>query len=169
MADSYTCPKCHIVSYNPNDIKNLYCGACHTFAQDLRDEPVTTFEHICPTKLTRRDCFSLAILTLLESSDNSEARLVHGWVRDSFNPGRYVEHAWCEFPAVATYSDGTEAPITVVVDYSQLDENARIWPREEIYKAMGVRDCKYFTHAEAVALALRFGCDGPWKEEPNDQ
>jgi hypothetical protein len=28
---SYTCPRCHLVSYNPNDIKERYCGRCHEF------------------------------------------------------------------------------------------------------------------------------------------
>ncbi len=29
----FTCPKCGEVSYNPNDVKNRYCGACHEFAK----------------------------------------------------------------------------------------------------------------------------------------
>jgi ribosomal protein S27AE len=28
---SFTCPKCGAVSYNPNDVENRYCGACHLF------------------------------------------------------------------------------------------------------------------------------------------
>jgi hypothetical protein len=26
---SFTCPNCHRVSYNANDIREGYCGACH--------------------------------------------------------------------------------------------------------------------------------------------
>ncbi len=29
---SYRCPTCGRVSYNPSDLANLYCGACHQFA-----------------------------------------------------------------------------------------------------------------------------------------
>jgi hypothetical protein len=31
---SFTCPKCHGVSHNPNDVANRYCGACHWFVGD---------------------------------------------------------------------------------------------------------------------------------------
>jgi hypothetical protein len=34
---SYECPDCHAVSYNPNDIANRYCGACHRFHALLPD------------------------------------------------------------------------------------------------------------------------------------
>lgn len=30
MQESYTCPKCGMTSYHPEDIKNQYCGNCHT-------------------------------------------------------------------------------------------------------------------------------------------
>lgn len=30
-AVSFTCPRCHSVSHNPNDLHNGYCGACHDF------------------------------------------------------------------------------------------------------------------------------------------
>ena len=30
---SYTCPLCGRTSYNPNDLANQYCGACHQFAE----------------------------------------------------------------------------------------------------------------------------------------
>jgi RNase P subunit RPR2 len=29
--DSFTCPKCGMTSYHPDDIKNRYCGNCHEF------------------------------------------------------------------------------------------------------------------------------------------
>jgi ribosomal protein S27AE len=30
----YTCPRCGAVSYNPHDIDQRYCGACHRFEDD---------------------------------------------------------------------------------------------------------------------------------------
>lgn len=32
---SFTCPICHWVSYNTNDVKHRYCGHCHTFVDDF--------------------------------------------------------------------------------------------------------------------------------------
>lgn len=29
------CPKCGMVSHNPNDVLNRYCGACHAFHDDM--------------------------------------------------------------------------------------------------------------------------------------
>jgi hypothetical protein len=29
-----TCPRCHLVSYNPSDIRERYCGFCHRFHTD---------------------------------------------------------------------------------------------------------------------------------------
>lgn len=31
---SFTCPHCGAVSFNPNDIRERYCGACHAFIVD---------------------------------------------------------------------------------------------------------------------------------------
>jgi len=31
---SFTCPKCGRTSYNPDDVKNEYCGHCHLFTVD---------------------------------------------------------------------------------------------------------------------------------------
>jgi hypothetical protein len=28
-APSFTCPRCHATSYNPNDVREGYCGNCH--------------------------------------------------------------------------------------------------------------------------------------------
>jgi len=33
----FTCPKCHRTSWNPSDIGNQYCGACHEFFGQKRD------------------------------------------------------------------------------------------------------------------------------------
>jgi uncharacterized membrane protein YgcG len=37
----FTCPRCDAVSFNPNDIRELYCGRCHLFfAHDfVRNRP----------------------------------------------------------------------------------------------------------------------------------
>ena len=32
---SFRCPRCGAVSYNPNDIRERYCGRCHVFVDDL--------------------------------------------------------------------------------------------------------------------------------------
>jgi hypothetical protein len=29
--DSFTCPRCGRTSWNPNDLKHGYCGACHDY------------------------------------------------------------------------------------------------------------------------------------------
>lgn len=31
---SFTCPQCGRTSYNQNDIRERYCGACHAFVDD---------------------------------------------------------------------------------------------------------------------------------------
>src|SRR5262245_6021800 len=31
---TFVCPDCGFVSYNPNDIREQYCGLCHTFPED---------------------------------------------------------------------------------------------------------------------------------------
>ena len=28
---SFTCPKCQMTSYNPNDVREGYCGYCHAW------------------------------------------------------------------------------------------------------------------------------------------
>jgi hypothetical protein len=32
----FVCPKCGSVSYNPNDIREDYCGRCLQFVADMR-------------------------------------------------------------------------------------------------------------------------------------
>ncbi|HEV7405194.1 MAG TPA: hypothetical protein VGO11_19780 [Chthoniobacteraceae bacterium] len=32
---SIECPRCHRVSYSPDDIRHRYCGACHEFHEFL--------------------------------------------------------------------------------------------------------------------------------------
>lgn len=36
MPESFTCPVCGATSYNPNDVANGYCGACHDFTGTCR-------------------------------------------------------------------------------------------------------------------------------------
>lgn len=33
---SFTCPRCGMTSYNPNDIREGYCGNCHDWTRDQR-------------------------------------------------------------------------------------------------------------------------------------
>lgn len=33
-AESITCPECHRTSWNPNDVKEGYCGNCHWWTSD---------------------------------------------------------------------------------------------------------------------------------------
>lgn len=40
---SFVCPRCQAVSYNPNDIRECYCGACHQFADDA--QPAADMSH----------------------------------------------------------------------------------------------------------------------------
>ena len=37
-ADCITCPRCHMTSYNPNDIEARYCGNCHAFHEHLQEK-----------------------------------------------------------------------------------------------------------------------------------
>jgi hypothetical protein len=160
---SYECPKCRFVSHNPNDVANWYCGRCHTFAEDLRKEQVTDFQRITKLYLTREDCFTLALLELTDKG-NPDSRLVHGIVTNSFT-GKPTEHAWVETPAIATYTDGSQGPITAAVDLTQIDERARIMPAEQLYTLTGARDFKRFTLAQGMAHAAAAGHDGPWDTE----
>jgi hypothetical protein len=37
---SITCPQCHKTSYNPNDVREGFCGYCHAWTSDpLLDHP----------------------------------------------------------------------------------------------------------------------------------
>lgn len=29
-----TCPRCHMTSYHPNDVREGYCGNCHDWTSD---------------------------------------------------------------------------------------------------------------------------------------
>ncbi len=36
--ESYTCPKCGMTSYHPDDVKHEYCGNCHKTRRELEME-----------------------------------------------------------------------------------------------------------------------------------
>ena len=36
--ESYTCPKCGMTSYHPEDVKHEYCANCHKTKQELEME-----------------------------------------------------------------------------------------------------------------------------------
>lgn len=35
LVEHIQCPKCGLTSYDPNDIAQRYCGACHQFHADM--------------------------------------------------------------------------------------------------------------------------------------
>lgn len=35
LPPSITCPRCLMTSFNPNDIRERYCGACHQYHPDI--------------------------------------------------------------------------------------------------------------------------------------
>lgn len=37
MSESYTCPHCGAVSYNPNDLRYGYCGRCHRWRDEFAE------------------------------------------------------------------------------------------------------------------------------------
>jgi hypothetical protein len=37
---SFTCPKCGMTSFNPNDLREGYCGNCHDWTAPRHTEPV---------------------------------------------------------------------------------------------------------------------------------
>ncbi len=47
---SITCPKCLRTSYNINDVKHQYCGACHEFHDVIRAEFIMNNKTIQVTK-----------------------------------------------------------------------------------------------------------------------
>lgn len=36
---AFVCPHCSLTSYNPNDIRERYCGRCHRVVDDLAGSP----------------------------------------------------------------------------------------------------------------------------------
>lgn len=46
------CPKCGMVSHNPNDVRERYCGACHVFHDDLVLRVMSDAELVGPRTIT---------------------------------------------------------------------------------------------------------------------
>lgn len=42
--ESYTCPKCGMTSYHPEDVKHEYCGSCHKTRRELDFSKMTEGE-----------------------------------------------------------------------------------------------------------------------------
>lgn len=56
MNESFVCPACGMESFNPNDVRFGYCGACHAFTgedppevyfcgSNFCDDPACSHEH----------------------------------------------------------------------------------------------------------------------------
>lgn len=39
VQESITCPECGMTSYNPNDVREGYCGNCHDFTSRVPEMP----------------------------------------------------------------------------------------------------------------------------------
>lgn len=57
---SYTCPRCHRVSHNPEDERQRYCGACHRFELDhLPPRVLMEYDPVADEEISRcRVCLS---------------------------------------------------------------------------------------------------------------
>lgn len=42
---SITCPRCGMTSFNPNDVRNNYCGNCHIWLADPTQQPIVHLLH----------------------------------------------------------------------------------------------------------------------------
>jgi hypothetical protein len=112
---------------------------------------------------TSGDCWTRAGFFMLANYDKPDAVLVHAeWLVS----GEWTGHAWCEVPATATYDDGSEATIIVVVDGTQPDPGARYVPRDIYFEHVRVRNERRYTFAQMVEHALKHGHDGPWQATP---
>lgn len=49
MQPYIVCPKCGMISHNPNDVRERYCGHCHAFHADLLPAGSVTAPASCPT------------------------------------------------------------------------------------------------------------------------
>lgn len=115
------------------------------------------------------DCFQRAGYEMIRNAHNPDVRLVHAQVPDSYNPGRWVEHAWVELPGWMTWTDdrGAEfkSAVEVCVDTAQPYKNARILPRDLYYQACTPRNIRRYTYGQMLEHALRHAHDGPWPEQ----
>jgi ribosomal protein S27AE len=51
---SFVCPRCGAESYNPNDIRESYCGRCHVFVDDPTMPPLPPLPIVAPPAANRR-------------------------------------------------------------------------------------------------------------------
>jgi hypothetical protein len=135
---------------------------CMDILAELLDEPVGIFNHLTGAKLSRRDRWKLAALTLLECRGHHGAHLVHGWAWHELTPWEPIRHAWCEFPDVPFWSDGVEELLTVCVDFTQIAAN--VLPAPVYYSRVLIEKPLYrYTYEEMLMWARRTKSDGPWQ------
>lgn len=97
--NSITCPHCHRTSYNPNDMRERYCGACHRYHDDgfalgtEADEPqllVLTPDQVAEIERQLRRKFTKQIrkpnrLAVLDESTNKWVPVRRPWFRRRWN------------------------------------------------------------------------------------
>lgn len=115
------------------------------------------------------DCFQRAGFEMIQSRDNKTMRLVHARVPDSYNPGRWVDHAWCEVEGSVTYIDDDGKELTkgetIVIDMAQPHVHSRIVPKSIYYEQTTPRDITLYTFAQMCDMAKLYGHDGPWTKK----
>jgi hypothetical protein len=56
VPDAITCPRCGMTSWNPNDVRERYCGNCHAYHDDMPSaEPGLLADVTPPETPTTRD------------------------------------------------------------------------------------------------------------------
>lgn len=75
MSATYTCPRCGRVSYNPHDLAQRYCGACHLFEDDLIRELIAT-EHLWRVSSPR---FVAGVLVDAQGRIRTAAPILGSW------------------------------------------------------------------------------------------
>jgi hypothetical protein len=172
----YKCPKCGMTTADPDDVARRHCPFCELFAENsvpavVERDRIPELAHLLGGRdLTRRQCFSVAAVALLHFG-KPDSRLVHGWVRNSFDPLHHVLHAWVETSGLGEFLDDStgqtvNGPVTVVIDYTQADERARVMERDRYYEQLGVRTDpppKRYTREEMIRTMFQYGHDGPWE------
>jgi hypothetical protein len=92
-AGSITCPKCGFTSHNPSDVREQYCGACHTF---FRDSAIFMLATMRPQDLQLADRYSYHFVRVLaDGSFIAVMRLVMGGGQLNYSDTRGdVEDLW---------------------------------------------------------------------------
>lgn len=97
IAESFTCPQCHRTSFNPNDIKARYCGACHLFEDQMQD--------VSPEAAVRRKLRPFVDAISRSLADNG----VFGPVQEATDLG-----------------DGTIRRVRIVIDKIEINDAAAV-------------------------------------------